>query len=271
MQIGNRYFDLENQGYIMGILNVTPDSFSDGGKFTHIEDAMIQVDTMINEGVDIIDIGGESTRPGHQVVGEEEEIQRVVPIIRAIKEKYDIPISIDTSKSAVAEAALKAGADMINDVWGFKNQPKIAAVAAKYNVPVCLMHNRDNMEYNHLIEDMISDLNESIEIALAAGLDKDKIILDPGVGFAKTLEHNLEVMNSLERFKDMGYPLLLGTSRKSMIGMALDLPVDQRLEGTIATTVLGFVKGCTIFRVHDVSANLRALKMTEKMLNAGGR
>ena len=271
MQIGNRNFDLENQAYIMGILNVTPDSFSDGGKFTHIEDAMKQVDVMINEGVDIIDIGGESTRPGHQIVGDQEEIDRVVPVIKAIKEKYDIPISIDTSKASVAEAALKAGADMINDVWGFKNQPKIAKVAAAYKVPVCLMHNRDNKDYNNLIDDMISDLNESIEIALNAGVDKSHIILDPGVGFAKTLDDNLEVMKSLERFKTMGYPILLGTSRKSMIGMALDLPVDQRLEGTIATTVLGYVKGCTIFRVHDVRANLRALRMTEKMLNAGGR
>ena len=271
MQIGNRNFDLENQAYIMGILNVTPDSFSDGGKFTHIEDAMKQVDIMINEGVDIIDIGGESTRPGHQIVGDQEEIDRVVPVIKAIKEKYDIPISIDTSKASVAEAALKAGADMINDVWGFKNQPKIAEVAAAYKVPVCLMHNRDNKDYNNLIDDMISDLNESIEIALNAGVDKSQIILDPGVGFAKTLDDNLEVMKSLERFKTMGYPILLGTSRKSMIGMALDLPVDQRLEGTIATTVLGYVKGCTIFRVHDVRANLRALRMTEKMLNAGGR
>ena len=219
---------------------------------------------MIDDGVDIIDVGGESTRPGYTLISDEEEISRVVPVIKAIKENFDIPISIDTYKAKVAEKALEAGADLINDIWGFKKEKDMAKVAAKYNVPCCLMHNRDNEEYKNLMEDILNDLRESIKIAKEAGVKDENIILDPGIGFAKTYEQNLETMNNLERFKELGYPILLGTSRKRMIGYALDLPVEERVEGTVATTVIGIMKdACDFVRVHDVLENARAAKMTD--------
>lgn len=268
MRIGNKEFNIGERTYVMGILNVTPDSFSDGGKFNSIDAAIKKVEELIRDGADIIDVGGESTRPNFEVVSTEEEIERVVPIIRAIKENFDIPISIDTYKSATAEAAIKAGADIINDVWGFKKDPNIANVAAKYNVPCILMHNREEDEYKDLMKDVVFDLIESINIALDAGVSRENIILDPGIGFAKTLEENLIVMNNLELIKAIGYPVLLGTSRKRMIGLTLDLPVDERVEGTIATTVLGIVKGCEFIRVHDVLENKRACVMIDAMLKA---
>lgn len=265
MKIGSKNFDFDNKSYIMGILNVTPDSFSDGGQFTSVESAINQARKMIEEGADIIDIGGESTRPGHEVVTLEEEIKRVVPVIEALSSEYDIPISIDTSKAAVAKAAIKAGASMINDVWGFKKDPEIGNIAGKYKVPCCLMHNRNNKNYKNLIDDMLTDLSESINLALNSGVAKENIMIDPGIGFAKTLEDNLLVMKELQSFSQLGYPVLLGTSRKSMIGLTLDLPAQERLEGTIATTVMGYMKGCRIFRVHDVKENRRAMLMTEAM------
>ena len=269
MFIGNREFDLENEAYIMGILNVTPDSFSDGGKWNELDKTLAHVEEMINDGAAIIDIGGESTRPGYIKVSVEEEIMRVAPVIEKIKERFDIPVSVDTYKAAVAEAALKAGADMLNDIWGFKGDADMAAVAAKYDVPCCLMHNRDTAvrPYTDFIEDVINDLKESINIGLSAGVKKDKMITDPGIGFGKTLDENLIMMKKLEQLKRLECPVLLGTSRKSMIGLTLDLPVDERLEGTIATTVLGIMKGCSIIRVHDVRENYRALKMTKAICN----
>lgn len=269
MKIGNKEFKLGERTYIMGILNVTPDSFSDGGKFNEVESAVKRAKELIDEGADIIDIGGESTRPGFTVVDVEDEINRVVPVIKAIKENFDIPISIDTYKAATAEAAIKAGADIINDIWGFKKDKDMAKVAAKYNVPCILMHNREDKPYENLMNDVIMDLIESIDIAIEAGVDRKNIILDPGIGFAKTYEENLAVMNNLERIKALGFPVLLGTSRKSMIGIALDLPVDQRVEGTVATTVIGIMKGCEFVRVHDVLENKRAAVMTDKILGAG--
>lgn len=267
MKIGSKEFKIGERTYIMGILNFTPDSFSDGGKFNHMDDALKHVEDMINEGADIIDIGGESTRPNHTPVGEAEEIKRVIPIIKAVRERFDVPISIDTYKARVAEEAIKAGADLINDVWGFKKDKNMAGVAAKYNVPCCLMHNRENKEYNNLMEDMLEDLKESIKIAKDAGVKDENIMLDPGIGFAKTYEQNLEVMNNLEVIRRLGYPILLGTSRKSMIGLALDLPVEERVEGTIATTVVGIMKNaCDFVRVHDVKENLRAAKMTDAIV-----
>ena len=263
MKIGNLDFEIGKRTYIMGILNVTPDSFSDGGRFNNIEMAIKHAKEMIAEGVDIIDIGGESTRPGHEVVGEEEEIKRVVPVIEALTKELKVPISIDTYKGRVAEFAVRAGASMINDVWGFKKEPYIAEVAAKYNVPCCLMHNRDNKNYNDLIQDILKDLEESIEIALKAGVKKENIILDPGIGFAKSHEDNLKTMNNLEKLNSLGYPVLLGTSRKSMIGLTLNLPVDQRLEGTLATTTIGIMKGCEFIRVHDIKENKRVCDMTD--------
>ncbi|OCA99604.1 dihydropteroate synthase [Clostridium beijerinckii] len=267
MKIGSKEFNIGEKTYIMGILNFTPDSFSDGGKFNDIDVAVKHVKEMIDNGADIIDVGGESTRPGYKIVSEEEEISRVVPIIKAIKENFDISVSIDTYKAKVAEQAIQAGADLINDIWGFKKDEDMAKVAAKYNVPCCLMHNRDNTEYKNLVEDILNDLKECINIAKDAGVKDENIILDPGIGFGKTYEQNLETMNNLERIKDLGYPILLGTSRKSMIGLALNLPVEERIEGTVATTVIGIMKdACDFVRVHDVLENSRAAKMTDAIV-----
>ncbi|MFT5871761.1 MAG: dihydropteroate synthase [Clostridium sp.] len=263
MRIGNVDFEIGKRTYIMGILNVTPDSFSDGGRFNDMERAINHAKEMVIQGADIIDIGGESTRPGHHSVSEEEEIKRVVPIIEALKKEIRIPISVDTYKGKVAELAVRAGADMINDVWGFKKDPYIAKVAAKYNVPCCLMHNRDNKNYNNLIEDVLKDLEESIAIALNAGVLRQNIILDPGIGFAKSYEDNLKTMNNLEKLNSLGYPVLLGTSRKSMIGYALGLAANDRLEGTLATTAIGIMKGCEFIRVHDIKENKRVCAMTD--------
>ena len=268
MKIGNKNFVQSEKTYVMGILNVTPDSFSDGGSYTSIDKAMEQTQKMIQQGADIIDVGGESTRPGHVQIGDEEEIRRVVPIIRKIKKKFDIPVSIDTYKSAVAKAALEAGADLLNDIWGFRYDEKMAELAAEYDVPVCLMHNRDNLDYDDFMEDVKKDLQISLDIAEKYGVKKENIMLDPGVGFGKTYEQNLIVMNHLEEIVDMGYPVLLGTSRKSVIGLTLDLPVDEREEGTLATSVLGAIKGCQFVRVHDVEKNVRALKMTDAILHS---
>lgn len=268
MRIGNKEYKLGERTYIMGILNVTPDSFSDGGKFNEMEAAVSQAKKLVEAGADIIDVGGESTRPGAEYVTEEEEIKRVVPIIKAIKKELDVTISIDTYKSKTAEEAIKAGADIINDIWGAKYDKNIAKVAAKYNVPIILMHNREDKPYANLMEDIINDLQESIDIALEAGVKKENIILDPGIGFAKTYEENLMVMNKCEVIRDMGYPVLLGTSRKSMIGLTLNLPVNERVEGTLATTVMGIMKGMEFIRVHDVLENKRAAIMTDIILKA---
>ncbi|MBQ5696382.1 MAG: dihydropteroate synthase [Clostridium sp.] len=268
MRIGNKEFNIGERTYIMGILNVTPDSFSDGGKFNEIEAAVAQAKKLVEDGADIIDIGGESTRPGAEYVTEEEEIKRVVPIIKAIKEQLDVIISIDTYKSKTAEEAVKAGADIINDIWGAKYDKNIAKVAAKYNVPIILMHNRQPKPYENLMKDVVADLQESIDIAIEAGVKKENIILDPGIGFAKTYEENLIVMNNCEIIKEMGYPVLLGTSRKSMIGLTLNLPVNERVEGTLATTVMGIMKGLEFVRVHDVLENKRVAVMTDAILRA---
>ena len=268
MKIGNLIFNPLDRTYIMGILNVTPDSFSDGGEFSVPESAVRHAVFMEKEGADIIDIGGESTRPNHLIVSEKEEISRVIPVIKELVKVLNIPVSIDTSKAAVAKEALKAGALMINDVWGFKRDPDIALIAAEADVVCCLMHNRENTNYNNLITDIKNELMESIKIALNAGVKKDKIVLDPGIGFGKTVEQNIEVMANLSEIVDMGYHVLLGTSRKSLIGISLDLPVEERLEGTIATNVLGVQSGCSILRVHDVKANLRAVRMTDVILNS---
>ncbi len=223
MRIGNKEYKLGERTYIMGILNVTPDSFSDGGKFNEIEAAVNQARKLVEDGADIIDVGGE---------------------------------------------AIKPGADIINDLWGAKYDKNIAKVAAKYNVPIILMHNREDKPYENLIEDVIKDLQESIDIALESGVKKENIILDPGIGFAKTYEENLIVMNNCESIREMGYPVLLGTSRKSMIGLTLNLPVNERVEGTLATTVIGIMKGMEFIRVHDVLENKRVAVMTDTILKA---
>ena len=267
MIIGNKEFDLNNHCYIMGILNVTPDSFSDGGRYNNLDKALKHTEQMIAEGADIIDVGGESTRPGHEVITDEEEISRVTPVIEAIKKNFDIPISIDTYKGAVTEAALQAGVDLVNDIWGFKHDERVAKLTAQYNAACCLMHNRDNTLYENFQKDFLSDMKECIYIAKRAGVSDDKIILDPGVGFGKTYEHNLEIINHVDILHELGYPILLGTSRKSVIGLTLDLPATDRVEGTLATTVVGVMKGCSFVRVHDIKENYRIIKMTEAILS----
>lgn len=264
MIIGNKEF--KDRTYVMGILNVTPDSFSDGGTHNTIDTALKHTEKMINEGADIIDVGGESTRPGYTMISDDEEISRVAPVIEKLKANFDIPISIDTYKSAVAEAAAQAGADLINDIWGFKYDEKIAEVTANHNLACCLMHNRKEANYNNYMEDVINDLKESINIAQKYGVDKNKIVLDPGVGFAKSYEQNLEIINKLEALDVLGYPVLLGTSRKSVIALTLNLPVNERVEGTIATSVIAVMKNSLFVRVHDVNENKRAILMTEKIL-----
>lgn len=266
MKIGNREFDVKNETYIMGILNVTPDSFSDGGKFNNLDVALHHAEEMIKEGTDIVDIGGESIRPGHIVISEEEEIARVVPIIEAVKARFDVPVSIDTYKGNVAEAALQAGADLVNDIWGFKFDKKTALMTAKYNAACCLMHNKDEAVYNDFLEDMVSEMAECVKIAREAGVADDKIMLDPGVGFGKTYEMNLAAINHVDVLHRLGFPILLGTSRKSVIGNTLNLPADQRVEGTLATTVIGVMKNCAFVRVHDIKENKRIIQMTKAIL-----
>lgn len=265
MRIGTQEFNTKENTYIMGILNVTPDSFSDGGKYHGIDAALKRAEEMKGEGAAILDIGGESTRPGYTRISEEEEMDRILPVIEAIKARIEIPISVDTYKSRVAEQAIRAGADMINDIWGLKADPKMADVIARYKKACCLMHNRSNMEYQNFIQDVLSDLRETIQIAKNAGIAEDAIVLDPGVGFAKTYEQNLIAIRQVDSLKELGYPILLGTSRKSVIGLTLDLPSDQRLEGTLVTTVLAVQKGCGFVRVHDIKENYRAIQMTKHL------
>ncbi|WP_425623133.1 dihydropteroate synthase [Brevibacillus borstelensis] len=255
---------------VMGILNVTPDSFSDGGRYTDIERAIAQARALVEAGADIIDIGGESTRPGSAPVELAEELDRVIPVVRALVEELSVPLSVDTYKSEVADQAIRAGAHIINDVWGAKKDRRIAEVAAQHEVPIILMHNREDTAYTHFFSDMVRDLRKSVAIAREAGVRDEMIILDPGIGFAKSLEQNLEAMRRLDDLVALGYPVLLGTSRKSMIGRVLDLPVEERLEGTAATVALGVAKGCQIVRVHDVKEMKRVTAMMDAMLKGGG-
>ncbi|PWJ78727.1 UNVERIFIED_CONTAM: dihydropteroate synthase [Murimonas intestini] len=266
MKIGNRMFDTDHHTYIMGILNVTPDSFSDGGKWNEREAALRHVQDMTEQGADIIDIGGESTRPGYTLLSDEEEMSRILPIIEAVKANFDVPVSVDTYKGAVAEAAIKAGADLVNDIWGLKYDTRLAGIIAEYDVACCLMHNRKEADYTDFMPDMCNDLRETLDIAKKAGIRDERIILDPGVGFGKTYENNLEAVNKLETLHELGYPILLGTSRKSMIGLALGLPSSERVEGTLVTTVFGVMKGAAFVRVHDIKENARAIKMAEAIL-----
>ena len=268
MKIGNREFDTANHTYIMGILNVTPDSFSDGGKWNDIDSALFHVEEMIRDGASVIDIGGESTRPGYTILPDEEEIARVVPVIRAVKERFDIPVSLDTYKSAVASEGIRAGADMINDIWGLKYDDRLAGVIAGSEAACCLMHNRKEPDYKDYIWDLLADLEETLEIAAGAGISRERICVDPGVGFGKTYENNLEIIGRLEVLHTFGLPVLLGTSRKSVIGLTLDLPADQRVEGTLATTVIAVLKGAAFVRVHDVKENMRVIRMTEAIKGA---
>lgn len=269
IKCGPHQLDFSKKTYIMGILNTTPDSFSDGGKYNSIDQAVEHAKEMVENGADIIDIGGESTRPGYTVISEEEEIERVVPIIEAISKHVSVPISIDTYKAKVAQSAIEAGAHIINDIWGAKADDKMAAVAAEYNVPIILMHNRHDRNYSFFIRDVLNDLYESINIVKQAGVRDDQIILDPGIGFAKDLKENILMMQNLDTLAALGYPVLLGTSKKSMIGQALDLPVKERMEGTGATVCYGIQKGCQIIRIHDVKEMSRMAKMMDVLMGKG--
>ena len=271
--IGNRSFETGKKTYVMGILNVTPDSFSDGGRYNSPEKAVAAAKRLIEEGADVIDIGGESTRLGHTVISEDEETSRVVPVIRAIRERFDIPVSIDTYKYSVAKEAISAGADMLNSIWGFARDERLAELVAGTGVSVCIMHNREKM-----IEDMpgddifmdqvIDELGVSLRIAEKYGIKKEHIIIDPGVGvgFGKTKEQNLAVISHADRLVDTGYPVLMAASRKSIIGHVLGTEVDEREEGTIAISLYAASKGCAMVRVHDVLKNVRALRMWEALL-----
>lgn len=266
MKIGNRIFNTDDETYIMGILNVTPDSFYDGGNYNKIDKALIQAERMISEGADIIDVGGESTRPGHTQISDAEEIERVVPVIEALKERFDVPVSIDTYKSEVALHALKAGADMVNDIWGFRYDEKVAEYVAEYDACCCLMHNRKTNVYEDLFNDIINDLRESIALAKKYNISDDKIIIDPGIGFAKTAKQNLLVTKHINQLKYLGYPILYAASNKSFIGHALDVDEKNRLEGTLACTAWAAARGCSFIRVHQVMENKRVIQMIKAIM-----
>ena len=271
LETETRTFSLKERTHIMGILNITPDSFSDGGHYNSVDIAVKQAKKLEADGADIIDIGGESTRPDHQPVSIEEEVNRVVPVIKALKTEINIPISIDTYKAETAKQAIEAGAEIINDIWGAKKDPEMASIAAKYQVPIILMHNRTNKVYTNTIDEMIYDLEESIQLVKTSGVQDKHIILDPGIGFAKELEDNFFVMRHLDEFINrLQYPLLLGTSRKSFIQKVLDLPAKERDNATGATTCLGITKGVHIVRVHDVKRHVELTKMMDAMLKGVG-
>ena len=266
MIIGNKIFDTKNHTYIMGILNVTPDSFSDGGNYSVIDKALYRAEEMIMEGADILDIGGESTRPGYEQISVTEEIERVVPVLEKIKANFDIPISLDTYKSEVALCGIQAGADLINDIWGLKYDNKMAKIIAENKVSCCLMHNRKNAVYDSFVEDVIKDIKESLDIAFDAGIAKDKIMIDPGVGFGKNYDHNIEILKKIDILKLLEYPVLLGVSRKSVIGLTLDVPVEKRLNGTLALSAYGVLHGCSFLRVHDIKQNKEVVCMLEAIM-----
>lgn len=262
MRIGNREFDTENGVYVMGILNVTPDSFSDGGRWLERDAALRQAAKMAAEGAAIIDIGGESTRPGHRPVGAEEEAARVLPVIAAVKRETGLPVSVDTYRHETARLALEAGADMVNDIWGLRyDGGEMARLIAQSGAACCLMHNRKSAEYRGFMPELLEDLRGTLDLAAAAGIARERIILDPGIGFAKSCEQNLTAMHRLDELAALGCPVLLAASRKSVIGLSLGLPVEERLEGTLATTAIGVLQGATFVRVHDVKENLRAARM----------
>ncbi|AST57824.1 dihydropteroate synthase [Thermoanaerobacterium thermosaccharolyticum] len=265
LKVRDKEIEIGKRTYIMGILNMTPDSFSDGGKYNTLEKGMERVLKMIEDGADIIDVGGESSRPGYKPVTAEEELRRINDIVKKLREVNTI-VSVDTMKSKVAEESLKNGAHIINDIWGLQRDPDMAKVVADYGAGVVIMHNKDVAEYDDVLKDVISFLEKSIDIALKAGIKEENIMIDPGIGFGKTLEHNLTLMKRLDELKVLGFPILLGTSRKSMIGHVLKLDVNERVEGTAATVAIGISKGADIVRVHDVKEMARVAKMTDAMV-----
>lgn len=275
LEVGPRVFDLSSRTHLMGVLNVTPDSFSDGGRFFKLEEAVNQGLKLAEGGADIIDIGGESTRPGSEPVPIEEELHRVIPVIQELNKRTQVPISIDTYKSRVAKEALDSGALMVNDISGLRVDPGMKKLVAEYRVPVVLMHIRgtpknmqENPKYENLIEDIKGYLKDSISIAEEVGIDQEKIIIDPGIGFGKTLNDNLRILKNLREFKDLGKPVMVGVSRKSFIGKILDLPTDERLEGSLAALAVAVMNGANILRVHDVKESKRAAKLADAILGS---
>ncbi|MFA5878750.1 MAG: dihydropteroate synthase [Candidatus Margulisiibacteriota bacterium] len=265
LTIGNTNFDFKKP-YIMGIINLTPDSFSDQGLYCNPKKALKKIETLINEGADIIDIGAESTRPNAIAISAEEEIQRLKPILDVYKKKFTIPLSLDTTKSKVAHFGLDLGVDLINDISGLKFDPQIATLVKQYGVPIILMHTKGNPQnmqlnpqYNSVIQEVIEELLKSIKIAKAVGVKK--IIIDPGIGFGKTIEHNLTILNQLDKFLVLGYPLLIGTSRKSFLGQITGSPVNNRIYETLSSVIFTYLKGANFFRVHDVAPTKKALEV----------
>ncbi|TKJ30866.1 MAG: dihydropteroate synthase [Chloroflexi bacterium B3_Chlor] len=284
--VADRTFNWGERTYVMGVVNVTPDSFSGDGLGRDAEGALAQAERMIEEGADLIDVGGESTRPGSEPVGSEEELRRVIPVIEGLVQRTSVPISIDTYKGQVAEEALVAGAHLVNDVWGLRLDPSLAEVVGRHRVPVVVMHNRSRpkdaaqterlggrylgVEYKDLMGDIIWELRESMALALEAGVEREKIIVDPGIGFGKTLEQNLQLVAELSELKVLGRPVLLGPSRKSFIGYTLDLPPEERMEGTTAAVAIGIANGADIVRVHDVKEMVRVTRMTDAIVRRQG-
>jgi dihydropteroate synthase len=282
IKIGKRIFEWGTRTYIMGVLNVTPDSFSGDGLGRDVEKALDQAQRMIDEGADIVDIGGESTRPGSEPITAEEELRRVMPVVEGLAQRTDVPISIDTYKAEVASEAVEAGAGLINDIWGLRMDPSLGQVAAQHQVPLAIMHNRSKpkdavqterlggrylgVDYEDLMADILRELRESMDMALAAGVARERIIVDPGIGFGKTVEQNLQLMADLSELRVLGRPILLGPSRKSFIGYTLDLPPEQRVEGTGAAVAVGITKGADIVRVHDVKEMSRVARMTDAIV-----
>ena len=276
LEIGQRVLDLSSRTHLMGVLNVTPDSFSDGGRFFKLEEAIKQGLKLAEEGADMIDIGGESTRPGSEPVTIEEELRRVIPVIEELTKMIQAPISIDTYKSRVAKEALDSGASMVNDISGSRFDPEMKKIIAEYDVPVVLMHiqgtpknMQESPKYENLLEDIKSYLNQSISIAEEAGIGEDKIIIDPGIGFGKTLDDSLKILKNLREFKSLGRPVMVGVSRKSFIGKILDLPTDERLEGSLASMAVAIMNGANILRVHDVKESKRVAKLVDAILKSG--
>ena len=276
-RIGPVTFRRGERTFVMGILNVTPDSFSGDGLLTGAatqpgDDALVRARRMVAEGADLLDIGGESTRPGHEPLSATDEIARVIPVIAAVRSALPgTPISVDTAKPEVAEAALAAGADLLNDVWGTAPADTMATVAAAHGVPLVLMHNRPEARYTALLPEVIADLQAAIQRALDAGVPASDILIDPGIGFGKTADHNVTVLRELAALRLLGHPILLGTSRKSTLGRILDLPVEERLEATLATTALGIAAGVDLVRVHDVQANVRAARVSDAIVRGTWR
>ena len=265
IKCGDLEFRWGERTYVMGIINATPDSFSGDG-LSDADDAVAQAKQFVAEGADIIDVGGESTRPDFTPVSADEELGRVLPVIERLAKELPVPVSIDTYKADIAEKAVAAGAGMINDVWGLKRDPDIAGIAAEYGVPIVITQNQRDGSFGDLMPELIADLERSISVAQKTGVERNSIIIDPGVGFGKTVEQNLEIVRRLSDLKSLGRPILLGTSRKSFIGLVLDLPVEQRMEGTAASIAIGIANGADIVRVHDVAQMVRVIKMSDAIV-----